>query len=103
MKILNENPIHIIADEGMILTDGETYSTEVWLGKLDSPENWREILETDVPANDEALHGNLGNELFDLLKKHHVAGDAIAFITVPFTAKPCRVAKRQMLKFPNFP
>ena len=55
MKILNENPIHIISDEGMILTDGETYSTEVWLGKLDSPENWREILETDVPANEEEV------------------------------------------------
>lgn len=52
MKILNENPIHIIADEGMILTDGETYSTEVWLGKLDSPENWHEIPESEAPSEE---------------------------------------------------
>lgn len=49
MKILNENPIHLIADEGRILTDGETYSTEVWLGKLDSPYNWREVPESEAP------------------------------------------------------
>ena len=55
VRIINENPIHLIADEGMILTDGETYSTEVWLGKLDSPENWWEIPEADVPANEEEV------------------------------------------------
>ena len=55
MKILNENPIHIIADEGMMLTDGETYSTEVWLGNLDSPENWQEIPETDVSTSEEEV------------------------------------------------
>ena len=53
MRILYETPIHIIADEGKTLTNGEIYSTEVWLGKLDSPENWREIHETDVPINEE--------------------------------------------------
>lgn len=55
MKTITENPIHLIADAGMILTDGEVYSTEVWLGKLDSPENWREIPETDVPTNEEEV------------------------------------------------
>jgi hypothetical protein len=49
MTILNENPVHIIADEGMILTDGVSYSTEVWLGKYDSPEYWREVPEDYVP------------------------------------------------------
>ena len=47
MKILNENPIHLISDKGMILTDGEVYSTDVWLGKLDSPDNWREVPEPE--------------------------------------------------------
>lgn len=48
MRVLYENPIHLIADDGMILTDGETYSTEVWLGKADSPENWKEVPGTEV-------------------------------------------------------
>ncbi len=52
MKTMNENPIHLIADEGMILTDGDVYSTEVWLGKLDSPENWREITMDEVPEEE---------------------------------------------------
>lgn len=51
MKILNENPIHIIADDGMILTDGETYSTEVWLGKIDSPSNWHEVPQEEAPKD----------------------------------------------------
>ena len=54
MKILNENPIHLIADEGMIQTDGETYSTEVWLCKIDSPDNWREVPESDVTDADQS-------------------------------------------------
>lgn len=31
------------ATEGMILTNGETYGTEVYLGSGDSPDNWYEI------------------------------------------------------------
>ena len=33
----------------MILTDGVSYSTEVWLGKYDSPEYWREVPKDYVP------------------------------------------------------
>lgn len=51
MIILNENPIHLIAEENMILTDGKTFSTEVWLGKLDSPSNWHEIPIEEVPPD----------------------------------------------------
>lgn len=29
--------------DGMILTNGETYSEEVWLGINDSADNWREV------------------------------------------------------------
>ena len=53
MIIENENPIHLIADEEMTLTDGETYSTEVWLGKLDSPDNWREVPEEEGGIHDD--------------------------------------------------
>ena len=49
MQIIYENPIHLIADEGKILTDGESYSTEVWLGNLDSPSNWHEV---EVPQDE---------------------------------------------------
>ena len=44
----------LTASEGMVLTNGETYSTQVYLGIHDSPENWHEIsmdevLEEEVP------------------------------------------------------
>lgn len=39
----------LIADEGMTLTNGETYSKHVYLGKWDSAENWWEIPDEDVP------------------------------------------------------
>ncbi len=35
--------IKLTPSEGMVLTNGETYSTEVYLGKNDSPDNWHEI------------------------------------------------------------
>lgn len=38
-----ENKRHIAANEGMVLTNGETYATELWLGDGDSIDNWREI------------------------------------------------------------
>jgi len=31
------------ADEGKYLTNGETYSTKVYLGKNDSVDNWHEV------------------------------------------------------------
>ena len=40
----------IKASEGMVLTNGETYSSvggEVYLGKNDVPENWHEITEEE--------------------------------------------------------
>ena len=34
----------LVPENGMFLTNGETIAEgEVWLGKLDSPDNWREI------------------------------------------------------------
>ena len=46
----------LTASEGMVLTNGETYSTQVYLGIHDSPDNWYEIPETDIPTdNDEEV------------------------------------------------
>ncbi|MBQ0088990.1 MAG: hypothetical protein KBT27_06630 [Prevotellaceae bacterium] len=39
----------LIASDGCVLTNGESYSKTVILGKFDSPENWKEIPEEDVP------------------------------------------------------
>lgn len=49
------NPIEIIvlqADEGKVLTNGETYSNKVYLGIYDSPENWHEISEEEIPEEE---------------------------------------------------
>ncbi len=39
----------LTADEGKVLTNGETYSKQVWLGVNDSPSNWQEVDEDQVP------------------------------------------------------
>lgn len=38
----------LVADEGKTLTDGETYSPVVYLGKNESVDNWQEIDQADV-------------------------------------------------------
>ena len=37
------------AAEGKWLTNGSTYSRQVWLGVRDSVDNWREVDESEVP------------------------------------------------------
>jgi hypothetical protein len=39
----------ITPEEGKWLTNGQTYSQQVWLGVRDSVENWREVDESNVP------------------------------------------------------
>lgn len=41
---------HLIAAEGMVLTNGEVYAAEVWLGDWDSTENWHEITKEEAEA-----------------------------------------------------
>lgn len=41
--------IVLLADDGMLMTDGEAYGTEIWLSRFDNIENWREIKEADKP------------------------------------------------------
>ena len=42
------------ATDGMILTNGETYGVEVYLGSGDSPDNWWEIPEEEYREKMEA-------------------------------------------------
>lgn len=37
----------IVADDGFVLTNGETYGREIYLGKNDNAENWHEITEAE--------------------------------------------------------
>lgn len=39
----------ITPDTGKWLTNGQTYSKQVWLGTMDSPSNWSEVDESEVP------------------------------------------------------
>ena len=53
---MKSTPIQIITlepDEGFTLTNGETYSKKVYLGINDSPENWWEIPDEEVPEETE--------------------------------------------------
>jgi hypothetical protein len=40
----------IVAEEGMMLTDGETYAQSIELGDWDKAENYREITEAEYNA-----------------------------------------------------
>lgn len=37
----------LTAEDGFVLTDGEVYRKEVYLGKNDRPENWHEITDAE--------------------------------------------------------
>lgn len=45
---------YLTAAEGMVLTNGEAYVTELWLGDGDSAENWHEITKEEADALQEA-------------------------------------------------
>lgn len=40
--------VKLTASDGMMLTNGEVFSKEVYLGCKDSPENWWEITESQA-------------------------------------------------------
>lgn len=50
MTITSESGITVLKpSEGMRLTDGETVAEgEVYVGKNDAPENWREVTEAEA-------------------------------------------------------
>ena len=50
---------YLIATEGMMLTNGETYATKVRLGDWDSPDNWREITIEEYNAIQEEQNADI--------------------------------------------
>ena len=53
MQIIYGLITEIIADEGMTLTNDDiNYATHIYLGKNDSPSNWREIPIEEVPPDE---------------------------------------------------
>ena len=47
MKIETIELRKMTASKGMVLTNGEAYGKEIYLGKNDKPENWHEITEAE--------------------------------------------------------
>lgn len=45
-----------VASDGMILTNGETYGRDVFIGTGDSVDNWHEITESEYEKIMEALN-----------------------------------------------
>ena len=52
MKTKTVTQIILTADEGMYLTDGETYGKTVILPEGVDPSEWREVSETELPKED---------------------------------------------------
>lgn len=53
LKIDYLNPKMLIADEGKVLTNGEVYTSVVYLGINEDSSNWSEINAEDVPKPEE--------------------------------------------------
>lgn len=54
----------LVPETGMFLTNGKTIAEgEVWLGKLDSPDNWREITPEEKAELEKQLEDNFNNQL----------------------------------------
>lgn len=54
---MKTNEIKIVVlepDEGNVLTNGDVYSDKVYLGKNDSPDNWREVPAEDINKEPDA-------------------------------------------------
>lgn len=57
MRQYTINKITVIeSDEGKTLTNGQSYSKQVYLSKLDSPSNWYEIADDEVPEEERELN-----------------------------------------------
>ena len=54
----------LVPENGMFLTNNETIAdNEVWLGKLDSPDNWHEITPEEKDAIEKQQEDNLNKQL----------------------------------------
>ena len=53
IKIDYLNPKMLIAGEGKMLTNGEVYTSVIYLGKDENMDNWYEINADEVPTETE--------------------------------------------------
>lgn len=53
MRKITHTAIELIADDGMLLTDGEHYCKAVFLPYDNNGEAWKEIPESEKPVEDE--------------------------------------------------
>ena len=54
----------LVPEDGMFLTNNEIIAEgEVWLGKLDSESNWREITPEEKAELEKQLEDNLNKQL----------------------------------------
>lgn len=69
MTIEEKNGLVILmADDGMTLTNDKTVSSKVFLGKLDSIENWREVEEGyELPETDDLTETEQKAAAYDIL------------------------------------
>lgn len=73
MIIIDEKTIK--AEEGMVLTCGETFGKTVHLGRYDSIDNWYEVTEeeaerlqnAETPTETEATEADLKAQAYDIL------------------------------------
>lgn len=62
---MKTQPITLVVlepEDGYTLTNGEVYSKKVYLGINDSPANWWEIPDSEVPEDDKPLSGLLTDD-----------------------------------------
>ncbi len=57
--------IKITASEGMVLTNGDTYSKEIYLGINDSTENWNEITDAEYEERKRFIKGVMNYGTYD--------------------------------------
>lgn len=50
MKSTSITMTKLEASEGMVLTNGEVFGREIYLGVNDSPDNWHEVTEAEYDA-----------------------------------------------------
>ena len=51
----------IEASEGMSLINGDVYSKLIYLGVNDSPDNWHEIPDSEVPTDSRSVEEELAD------------------------------------------
>ena len=63
MKIIQDIMTILEAEEGYVITDGYgNYGHKIYLGIYDSPSNWQEIKEEEVPPDEQIRENSLPKE-----------------------------------------